>query len=378
MKALFSRAVLAFIFFTIFLVSGFQNCASSFRSTTQPITTPGASVKDPWVDGSGNEDDEDGGGDTFPGYDPDPGDDDDDTTGDKCLGSTRTFNVTTNTTSNAVYNYSASFRMDALCVDIEKDKHAFMMAKLNNVNYLYNPTTKGWVALSTITTFNAYALQLPKTAAQYPFNFANFTNLDLVELGGAEVYAGYGLGSSISAAVTEMLAYRDTAHASGRYNRVMQVPSQETSIAIVTNGTAESNFSASATVLVRQSDYNKQGFFFIAARTPEPAAGTVNPPAPIWFLYDGTTWTEYAAGVIKTVGAKQALKNKTLSLSYNAKTKDVAGWWLYAGYGIGETAATAFDLFVSNSQRTRGQGARHAAADHREISVSRPGCAAVE
>lgn len=353
MKALFSRAVLAFILFALFLVSGFQNCASSFRSTTQPIKTPGASVKDPWAtgseDGGGSDND---GGNGFPGYD---GDDDNNTGGDKCAASTRSFNVIATTTSNAVYNYSASYKMDALCSDIEKDKYAFIMAKVNNVNHLYNPSSRTWTPLSSITSYNSYALQLPKTENQYPFTFFNFSSVDLVELGGSELFAGYGVGSNVSAAVNEMLAYRDTSHPNGRYNRVMQVPSQETSIAIVTNGTAESNFTATATVLVRQADYNKEGYFFIAARTPEPPVGTANPPPPTWFLYDGTTWTEYTPGVIKTVGAKQALKNKTLSLSYNAKTKDVAGWWLYAGYGASETLSTAFAAFETNSQRTRNQ-----------------------
>jgi hypothetical protein len=344
MKTLFSRAVLVLIFLSIVLVSSFQNCADTYRSAGF-IAASSSSIKDPVTDDDDDNNNDGLGG--SPEFPVDPG------TGPvggtpSCEGSTKIFNVIVETTASSVFDYSAKYKMDVACPDIVKDKFAFMVLKWNNVNYLYNPTSKGWAVWNGTTgSLSAFAISLPKIASQYPFNYFNFASMDFVELGGAQVYSGYGIGSTADAAANEMLAYRDSTHAAGRYNLVYQVPLQPASVVIQTFGNSASTFNASATVFVRHSDYTKQGFYFIGAGSPD---------GQTWATYDGSGsngWVIFNGSNAVSVGGKQALKNKVLTMSATVKTADVANWHLYAGYAVGENLNAAFQIFYANSQGTR-------------------------
>lgn len=149
------------------------------------------------------------------------------------------FNIIS-TVSGALSNYSVKIDMTFNSADNNSAGAIFLVAAINSQYYV---CTNGcinnqWVLFNSNSNTSDWSLSGLKSAvgvsnsgttgSQTIYNYAS----DLTSVGGAEVYAGYGLGNSTSAALTEMMNYRSTYFPSGRFIKVMTVPYQNRSISI--------------------------------------------------------------------------------------------------------------------------------------------------
>ncbi len=336
MKVVFKRSLLLVSFLTILLISGFQNCASKFESS-KSVAPAASTVPDPFAAANGAN----GTGSTTVGT-PDTGSGG--SGGATTCTASKTFNVITSTTTTSVFDYSASYKIDVACADVAKDKFAFVAAQFGGVNYVYNPNTKLWTSYVPGSDMTSFAIVLPKQISSYPFSYFSFSGLDFAELGGAKIFSGYGLGSTPKAAFDELFLFRDLTHSEGRYNVVYTVPVQPAAVSINVSSSTAAQFNADATVLVRSADYNKMGYYFIGATSPDGLS---------WYTYDGQNWAAYNANSPVSFGAKTNLKNKVLHTTYAIATGQLANYKLYAGYAASDTLAAAFTAFINNSQGTR-------------------------
>lgn len=166
---------------------------------------------------------------------------------------------------------------------------------------------------------------------------------DITHLGGAKVYAGYGLGNTVYNAINEMLSYRSPSIPDGRFLEVLTVPTQSMAFSLSgpTGGSpgAISNYDLWGGITPSSEDYGKAGYFFVLVQNP---AKTINKlykyssGGPVWVDWDGNA---------NSLGDKfyksdSAIKNEFFSV-YKGSAVDYAGWSIYIGYGTGSNPTEA-------------------------------------
>jgi hypothetical protein len=251
-----------------------------------------------------------------------------------------TFRIIANVSSNAVYSYNVSLAIDLNAGDISTaaPKYVFLVGEINGMLHVYSPISKKWVVYSDQLNMAQYSLALPTNMSQFPFTFYDLANADLVGLGGSKFFAGYGIGSAPSAAAAEMLSFRDSRHPNGRYDFFYEVPKQGHAVNIqVSSQSSPAKVSATASVFVRYESYNQTGFFFFAAQ--DPTTKTI-------LLYDGTTWQPTTSNA--SISGLTQLSNRTFTMVADVSLSAVAGWNLFAGYGVGATSSAAFQHLLDN------------------------------
>lgn len=254
------------------------------------------------------------------------------------------FNINSQITTSSFYNYSGKFLIRVNEQDISSNKSAFLVVSINNVLYVYNFKTSQFVDKSKITSFADYGLTLPTDECQYPYQIFEFKNADLTAFGGSVIYAGYGVGGTADLAVNDMMSFKDSRHPTGRYLELFKVPEQPASVNFINIGYEDTQLDGTANIFVRSSDYNKNGYYFLAANSSDQL---------IWFLYTGTMWVKYDGNNFASVGGMQKLKNQSINFTADVTNSQLAGFKLYAGYAVGENIAQAFNAFVANSQNSR-------------------------
>lgn len=254
------------------------------------------------------------------------------------------FNVYSQISVSSYYNYSGKFKISVNELDINKNKSAFLAISIKNILHLYNFKTSQFVDSRNITSYTDYSLSLPNEKCQYPYEIFQFNNADLSALGGALVYAGYGVGGNADIAANEMMSFRDASHSSGRFHLLFNIPEQQASVGFVNLGYTDANLQGTANIFVRSSDYFKNGYYFLAANSADGS---------IWYLYTGSLWIKFDGKNFASLGGMQALKNQSISFAADVKNSQLAGFKLYAGYSVGENLEQSFNAFVSNSQGSR-------------------------
>lgn len=254
------------------------------------------------------------------------------------------FNVYSQITVSSYYNYSGKFKISVNELDIYKNKSAFLAISIKNILHLYNFKTSQFIDSRNVTSYADYALSLPNDKCQYPFEIFQFNNADLSALGGAMVFAGYGVGGNADIAANEMMSFRDASHASGRFHLLFNIPDQPASVSFVNLGYNNTQLQGTANVFVKSEDYLKNGYYFLAANSSDGS---------VWYLYTGSMWIKFDGNNFASVGGMQALKNQSVSFTAEITNTQLADFKLYAGYAVGENLSQVFSAFVSNSQGTR-------------------------
>lgn len=255
-----------------------------------------------------------------------------------------TFNIFSQISISSFYNYTGKFLMSVNEIDLSLNKYAFLAVNVSNVLYLYNFKTGQFMEAAKIANKADYALNLPTDKCQFPYSVFEFKNADLTAYGGSTIYSGYGVGSSADQAANEMIFFRDASHFKGRYNELFTVPVQPASVTITNIGYADTLLQGVANISVRSADYFKSGYYFIAANSADGS---------VWYLYNGSSWFQYTGSNFISIGGVQQLKNISISFSADVTNSQLAGFKLYAGYGLSSNVNQAFNAFVSNSDGTR-------------------------
>lgn len=256
------------------------------------------------------------------------------------------FNIVSRVEVSSVYNYSGKFDITVSEQDLNKSKKGFLAATISGLLYIYNFRTSQFIEASKASSsgYADFGFSLPNEKCKYPYQILEFKNADLVAYGGSIIYAGYGIGETASAAAADMMSFRDASHFQGRFHQLYTVPQQPASVSFLNMGYSNTSLNGSANVFVRNTDYNKNGFYFLAAISGDQKTK---------FMYTGTSWIEYNGSNFAALGGKQQLKNQSITFKADVTNSQIAGYSLYAGYAVAENIGKAFEDFVSNAQNTR-------------------------
>jgi len=273
----------------------------------------------------------------------------------------RVFDVIENI-SGALYSYSVKIDMEFNEADIHQKGAIFLFAQLGSRTIVCtNPCTstsqwKEWNgAIYDWSTSGLRAnVGVTSGGVEGRQTVLSMVSFDATTLGGYKVYAGYGKGNDVTAAINEMLGYRSSSLPSGRYMEVLTVPIQNRTISITGPGGGSpgplTNYNLYANIAPSYLDYGKPGYFYITIHDPgntvryfyrQKASGGYE-----WVLWDGTV-AGLGASYFKY---DPLIKNEYFQFVTNLDVTAFKGWYVYAGYGNGLSTSDAANDCINNSK----------------------------
>lgn len=257
--------------------------------------------------------------------------------------------------SGPVSSYNVSIDMQLNSADLNKKGAIFLVAYTGST-YLVctNPCTKDsvWKAWNnTNYDWSVSGLKTNVGVTGYQSVFKGL--LDVTPYGGFKIYAGYGIGNTVNAAINEMLSYRSANLPNGRFLEVLTVPMQNRSISITgPNGGSPgslTNYDLWANIAPSYLDYGKPGFYFVIAHDPTNTHKKIYKQVSTG-VYEWVDWN----GSAITAGSSYykydlQIKNESFNI-YKGNISVAAGWSVYAGYGSGANSFDAANDCLNNQK----------------------------
>lgn len=258
--------------------------------------------------------------------------------------------------SGALSNYSVQIKMDFNAGDINQQGAIFLVAQKKKPGTQDMQTYvcvkpcksdndwKDWTADPNVDwSISGLKAQVGVSGSTQGLQTIYSRVGDITPLGGAKVYAGYGLGNTVYNAINDMLTYRSSSLTDGRFLEAFTVPMQ--SMAFSFSGPKGgspgvlSNYDFWASITPSTEDYGKAGYFFVLAQNSNKTISKLykySSGGPVWVDWDGNT---------NSLGDKyyksdSAIKNEFFRI-YKGNATDYAGWSIYVGYGVGSNPTDA-------------------------------------
>jgi hypothetical protein len=277
----------------------------------------------------------------------------------------RVFDVFENI-SGALSSYTVKIDMEFNEADIYQKGAIFLFAQLGTRTMVCaNPCTptsqwKEWngAIYDWSTTGLRANVGVSNSGVEGRQTILNMVSFDATTLGGYKIYAGYGKGNDVTAAINEMLGYRSSSLPSGRFMEVLTVPIQNRSITITgpSGGSPGplTSYNLYANIYPSYLDYGKSGYFYIYAHNLDNTQQYLYKIKPDytyeWVLWDKTE-TMLANSYFKY---DTSIKNESFQFITNLDVTPFAGWYIYAGYGNGLTPLDAAKDALNNLKFNNG------------------------
>lgn len=250
--------------------------------------------------------------------------------------------------SGSLESYSLTSKMNVASPHKNLQGHYFIGAKLTNGEWrLYSRGQ--WYKYEGNPSLAVPA----RSGALSPYSPQIFKNEDLSEFPKAEIYVGYGVGTSIRSAFLNM-----EAHKNEQMKMCQRLPSkpaprptptrtpaaEPASVSCSPRGSLNS-FSLTMSMKASSEHLGQPGHYFIGAHLSNGD----------WLLYSGDQWHNFNETPQNARSARSgSLSSYSLNLFRSEDLSLYPGAKIYAAYGVGTSVASAFRQMKSNETEQMG------------------------